>query len=81
MTCRYSFIKDCWALDSEIRPTFASLVTRLSSFLESMASYVVLNNSGSQNYSSVGIISSDNVQKNRSPAEKYEVTDINESSM
>lgn len=35
-------MKDCWSLKSESRPTFANLVKKLSSDLESLASYEIL---------------------------------------
>ena len=42
MLCRYAYLKECWALKPELRPTFANIVKQFSSFLESMASYVQL---------------------------------------
>ena len=68
-------MKDCWALNSELRPAFAILVQNLSTYLESMASYVMLNDTDSHDYSGVGIPSC-NVEKNHSPTDKFKDDDI-----
>ena len=41
-------MKECWALKPESRPTFANLVKQLSSYLESMASYLKLADLGDE---------------------------------
>ena len=70
-TDRYSFMRDCWAVQPESRPTFADLVKQLSTCLESMATYLKLTNPDTELYSGVGIqslTSSDQVQINEMDA-------------
>ena len=49
-------MKDCWALEPDSRPTFTSLEKQLSSYLESMASYVKLADAETRCYTGVGIL-------------------------
>ena len=38
--CRYSVMRNCWETQTELRPSFSELVTRLSSHLGVMADYL-----------------------------------------
>ena len=53
-------MKECWALKPESRPTFANLVKQLSSYLESMASYLKLADLGDECHGDVDMKSGDN---------------------
>ena len=35
-------MNECWALESDLRPTFATLVKQLSAYLESISGYLEL---------------------------------------
>ena len=64
-------MKDCWAVQPETRPTFADLVKQLSTYLESMANYLKLNNTNTELYLGVGILdqsTSDREQNNNMDA-------------
>ena len=57
-------MRDCWAVQPESRPTFADLVKQLSTYLESMATYLKLTNPNTKLYLGVGIQSSSDQEQN-----------------